>query len=726
MKKRKLGIIFGVVAVILAITIIFTSSPIKAKTVRAGAFTSVYPESAGDAYHKADRNAFELVCKSGLIELYLDKSTSAVGILDTSADVFWSSIPTTGEEKSLSFSPLEIVLSDGSDKEYVLNSQDNSVAFNNASIETVPTGVNIKYSLSLDEESGKADINALKDTVRADVTVSYTLSDGSFYASVSMNNVHLPKGIFLEKLRLMNSFGAFSDSSADDFLLIPDGPGAIIKTGVDDPDFSPVSLSVYGSDPAKKQDKPSAVLGAYGIKHGNGAFLCIIESGETVADINAYRNSENSLNSVGAEFSVTDRSVEQKRSTQVKSLGYMYGGEMRLCYRFLSGKSATYSGMATACRENLIRNSVISSKVVSPSPYLPLILNLQFASIEKNSKVARSTFNGAQTLLSLLKAKGVNTVYVTAHGLFKKVDNGDIEDFGKLSNLIGSKNDYNDFYSYIKTQNFPLYIDTPVLTQSSSKSGGAKNITGSVMTFETSNGIMKSTVSKRQYINSNKLEDKVDELLYNSSSFSFDGYALSDIGTALYSDYSSDFYSRENIKKEISDQTSVLASFKPVMVTKGNFYAIKNASIISELPGAACAKAPCDAYVTIPFIPLILHGTYDYSIDSINTADDPNTAFLKTVEYGALPAASYHCSPSDANDKYAYNNSINDIVAYSVKANDILSDLRSARMTSHSEVQSGVICTEYNNSTKVYVNYTNEAVTVNGITIPPLDCVKVG
>ena len=46
-------------------------------------------------------------------------------------------------------------------------------------------------------------------------------------------------------------------------------------------------------------------------------------------------------------------------------------------------------------------------------------------------------------------------------------------------------------------------------------------------------------------------------------------------------------------------------------------------------------------------------------------------------------------------------------------------------MTAHYEVQEGVYCTEYNNSTTLYFNYTDEAVTVNSITVEPMSCQRV-
>ena len=102
-------------------------------------------------------------------------------------------------------------------------------------------------------------------------------------------------------------------------------------------------------------------------------------------------------------------------------------------------------------------------------------------------------------------------------------------------------------------------------------------------------------------------------------------------------------------------------------------------------------------------------------------------AFLKSVEYGCLPNVSWYCSPySDELDtQYYYDRNINDVVALYVKANSALANIRDARMTSHSFVQNGVYCTEYNNSIKVYVNYTDTPVTINGITINANDCVAI-
>ena len=163
------------------------------------------------------------------------------------------------------------------------------------------------------------------------------------------------------------------------------------------------------------------------------------------------------------------------------------------------------------------------------------------------------------------------------------------------------------------------------------------------------------------------------------------------------------------------------------MIDTGNFYAIKSADIVSEIPMTPVMANESNAYVGIPFVQMMLHGICEYSAPAMNSSENMTTSFLKSVEYGCLPSILWYCSAYndvlDAN--YYYDKNINDVVALYTKANSALATIRDARMTAHDKVQDGVYCTEYNNSIKVYVNYTDTPVTINGITVGATDCVAI-
>ena len=720
------------IALICVISMLFTAcgNGISTDTIKADEIKYQVAEYSGDALHKAEIKAYKSVCKSGLIELLYDGLTTAVAIRDTGSGNLWTSLPQNSVTKQINSSAIEVELSNGDETVYVLNSQDNSVNFGNAVSTVSEDGVSVKYAMSLDEETGKADIETLTDKqIRVDLTVNYTLRDGSFYVNVSMNTVSLPEGVCLEKIRVLNHFGAYDKSGAEDYIFVPDGSGALIMTGVEDTEFSPLTLSVYGNDAATTEDaeKSACLVGAFGIKRSNGAFLCIIESGDTIAEIEAERSTDTTLNRVGAAFKITDISTEQSKNSVKKTLGYQFKNEITLCYRFLSGRSATYSGMATACRENLIRNAVLSTKTfTTDEKYIPLVLSVQGGYINEKGKYSVLTnYEQALSLVTLLKAKGVNNIYLRYNGLYDNANNGSEADFGDFNSKLGSSKEYEALYTYLKSQNFSLFLETDLLTYDYN-STGAKALDGGKVRSEAKNTYPYPT-DTQSYLKMSDLENKIEDILGASTDVSFDGYSLNDAGTALYSDYSNDFYARVTSKKEIAAQLPVLATSKQLMIDTGNIYSVKNADVISRLAVSPVATAESSAYVGIPFMQMMLHGITEYSAVGLNSAYDIKTAFLKEVEYGCLPSADWYCTKftEELDGKFYYDSNINDIVSYYTKANEVLGDIRAERMTAHYKEQDGVYCTEYDNSTKVYVNYTSTDVVINGIKIPAMDCVKI-
>ncbi len=721
MRNSRHNIIIKAISILCLISLLLTSCVADVNRFENAEY--IYAEYSGNEFHKTNHSAYSTISKSGLVELLFDKNTTAVVIRDTNSGTIWSALPETKVVKEIPSYAIELTLSNGGNKIYKLNSQDNSVAHGNFNYTASADGISVTYSLALDKEIGAKDITNVKaGEIRADITILYTLRDGSFYVNVNTNSLHLPDDIFLEDITVLNNFGAFEESGTDDYIFVPDGSGAIIKTGVEDGNFKPISLAVYGENAATTDNREASkcLIGAFGIKRSDSAFLCIIEKGDSIATINANRNNENSLNNVNATFKITDVYSEDIQSSQYKD-------EIALCYRFLSGRSASYSGMATACRENLIRNSILSTKTVEvTSDNLPLIVSVQGGYEDSEGKYnTLSSYKQTLSLMSLLKAKGVNNVYLRYNGLYDNANNGNTDDFDYFKSSLGKKSEFNELYSYLNSQKFSLFIDTDILTYSNHLSG-AKAINKKIITDTTIYPFPGST-SAQEYLRMSKLENTVEDILTASEKVSFDGYALNDIGGYLYSDYSYNSYSRTLSQSEISAQASVLSTSKMLMVDTGNFYSVKNADVVTNIPVSPLAYEESNGYEGIPFVQMLLHGILEYSCAGFNRADDSRIAFLKAVEYGCLPSADWYCTIFNEkfDEKFYYDKNINDIVTYYTKANDALSQLRDSRMTSHSCIQEGVYCTEYDNSIRVYTNYTDKEVTTNGVIIAPMDCITI-
>ena len=450
-KNHLIKKIFATVLAIVIAVLSLSSCSTKVKTSVSAA--SEINEAAYSARnnHITNTNSLIYVAKSGLLELYFDRTTYNVAIKDTSTNKTWYALPVASDgDETTPAAVLEMTLSSEGGK-YKLNSQDNSVAFSSASFKPVNNGIQVTYNMALTAENALKAYNEIANgEIYASVSVTFSLEDGAFYAKINSGDITVSKGYVIEKLELLNYFGASTVAESDDYIFVPDASGALIMTGSGATDaYESRSYSVYGKDKALKQastDEISAdaIMPVFGMKSSQNAFLGIVLSGDTVADITSHRkvyNEGGTYNRVGASFRITDVSyiTNSTGKKTTRYVGETYTGEINICYRFLSGKNAVYSGLACACREVLIRESVIPSKAVESTDHIPLMLTVQGA-IAKNSAHSYKTLSDYEQTLDLLgqlKAKGVNSITLRYKGM---LDGADMTvDFAKIAEGYGAK-----------------------------------------------------------------------------------------------------------------------------------------------------------------------------------------------------------------------------------------------------------------------------------------------
>ena len=236
---------------------------IKGTPTEAGAAESTLLHSVGD---KAN---LQQVGKSGLIELLFDESTYSVCVADLSHDdseKLWSALPTQ-ENSGAATATLEIV---SGDTLYKLNTQDNSVSFQNAQCSFADDALSVTYILAPDTATAHKE-KYDKDDIAFKLVVNYQIKDGSVYVSAKYENLVADSDAKLTKLSLLNFFGAYSEPQQGDYIFVPDGSGALIKTDTRDDSFdSELSFPIYGGDAASGHANggtANALIPAYGMKH---------------------------------------------------------------------------------------------------------------------------------------------------------------------------------------------------------------------------------------------------------------------------------------------------------------------------------------------------------------------------------------------------------------------------------------------------------------------------
>ena len=733
----KRSISLALVSVFMLLTL---SSCGKAKEVVSYSVSNLSetaPQYTEQSNHISHRDSLIFIGKSGLLELYFDKDSYGIAVEDTGTKKIWYALPNDDHatDDCDAFVLEAKVSKDG--KTTVLNSQDNSVAFNSASYKTTEEGIAITYDLALDEETAQMSFDSLPaDALYVSVCVNFVLKDGAFFAKINCADIKINGDYILESISLLNFFGATDSAESGDFLFVPDGNGAVLMlSGEGSSEHDEMKFRVYGDNPATVTNDDSkyasSLFACFGVKRRDNAFLGIVLGGDRICDITALRKGEKSdYNRVGASFRVCDVS----KTNGSYSKGAQFSSEINICYRFLSNKNASYFGLATAYREMLMRENILSSEMLAPSEHIPFMLTVRGAAAKgyAYSYEKLSTYEQTLDLLEMLKGKSVNSITLNYADMLKGANTQSDLSKAKPISSLGSKKDFEKLSQYIKTQKFSMFLDVSLVSanRESDLAGinRALSVDGAYMDTHRHGKLAHITKNNTVFCTSLlNLDSRVVKFLNNVGDYSFDGYCVNDAGKLLYSDYSRSSVGRTKAANIISSEISVLSNNHKIMVDTGNFYSLKYADYVINLPRNTYYPEQ-DGYIQIPFAEFVLHGLVNYSLEPINLAADTDKAFLQSVEYGAMPSYDWVCTAledEEANAQYYYDTQLAAAADNYLKADKVLGSLADARLTNNYIVQSGVRASEYDNSVLIYFNYNDEAVTVNSIRIEPMSFVRV-
>ena len=613
------------------------------------------------------------ISSSGILEMYLDEKTLAVCIRDTISGKIWRSLPET-QTKAKSGNIIARIIIKG--REYTLNSQRDSLSQDCSAYHIDNGTLTLSYSFRRVLENGrKIDIT---------IPVAFTLTDGTLRVSVSCKDIadNSDTAVYLKEIEVLPFFGSYESSAEGDYILLPSASGVILDTYTKTEKAPEIILPVYGEDIAKAESQSSFVsIGAFGMKQGDNAFICLIDSGEEAASIRAQKADNSSpLNKVGASFEITPTATSDN-ALYIGSRAYE--GTVSLSYRFLSSESADYMTMAGVLRELLIRQGRLTDgNLTQDSPYpfnLTLIAN-------DEEKLCSTTQQQTQELLNSLITKGISNINVI---LF---DDGTLN-LAKLSDFTKKNN-----LSLSLSQSLFSYKGRSITTLSGKESSLSLGIS--------------------------KTQSNAEDIIKTMRKYSI-GASLEDAGILLPSDFSVTSYTpRAETLNKISELCTSISSHGQLTVSGGNLYTLRFADNIINIPEASPLES-LSYCKGVPFIQGILHGICDYSFTPVNLSDDPTRAMLRYIEYGAVPHYEWYFGSYSENDPLHYMNSLSQARLLYENMRNTFSSLRDQRITSHEQVRENLTRTVYSQGTEIYVNYNSEAVTVGGITVDPMSFLRV-
>ncbi|MCL2494677.1 MAG: DUF5696 domain-containing protein [Oscillospiraceae bacterium] len=703
------------------------------------------PHTAASVMGRADPAA-----RSGWLELFLDDASKTVSIRSHS-EAEWSALPRSGgtPQANLGACAVEAVIYAEGHK-LTLNSQDHAVAYGSAAARKIEEGragegVEIAYTLTPDSETAErakaGSLNA--NDVAFLVRVRYTLLEGNFRVYADWENLSGNPNAFLAELGLMERFGALRNPGPNDFFLLPDGVGALLYPArAPEGHNGDLRFAVYGHDPSVPGSDVSggdvlrANAAAWGVRGQGAGFIAVAEQGRSLCEI-AVRQAipgEIPQAAVGPRFTVTPVVLREDGTVSHRapaSYGEAEGEGFSVVYRFFNGDNANFNTMATACREQLISSGVLSStKTVRDSAGpAPLVLTLLGTGpADRFGQRALTTYEQAQDILMRLKNKGVNSLNVRYQGALRGGWlQGAPERAAPLARLGGARR-LEALQAYCASKGLSLFLDVRAYSAKALLVPKARDLTGRTLRGSPQGFPWDAGSHTLPMRSADSFTRASRSIIKRLDGFGTAGIALGGAGNTLYADYAGAGANRPQALERLNQLLPALSARWTILLDTGDFYAIRYADSIANLPLEPQLSMSGGRYAPVPLLPILLHSSVDYSGAPLNLAADAEQALLRAIAYGACPAFTWTADEREGRDpRLAFETQLDTALNAYSRANAALAGLRGMRITAYEvDAATGVSVTRYSNDAAVYVNYGGEEQALDEIIIPPRDFVRIG
>ena len=592
------------------------------------------------------------------------------------------------------------------------------------------------------------------------IPLEYTLEEDGLRATVIVDDIQEgAKGQMLTEVAILPFFGAMSTDS-NGYTLVPDGSGALIYHNNDKAIYGAYKQQVYGRDRALVIDslltqEETARLPVFGITNRANGYVAVIESGDSVATVNAMTSGTiNSYNNVYASF----RFRPYTMGTFIQGNAYAHDGkgdsqqtlmlpsvqpekiDYTVKYLLLEKPELSYVDMAQNYRDYLIAEEGLTSRVTQNSAplYVELLGGITKEDVVLGVKVPvlqkLTTFDEAQTILTALTDGGVDDIVVKYSGWQKGGIEAEIPVDITFEGKLGGAKGYKELKAFADEKSVELFMDFDFLNFYES-GNGFSTFTDSVQTIEKTptylynynyNTLEKYNEGRWRLLTPRLAVAAVDKALSNQAALLGADVSLSTLGKMVYSDFTNksnglDCANTEQLWTEafrIADEKT-----NQLMTEGGNAYSLPYVSHVYSAP------LDCTMYdiedEAVPFMQIVLHGYVSYSMEPLNLSSNPQRMVLKAVETGSslsacLMAAENHVL-AETNYVWVYSGNyetwLRTLTEAYTRVSGVLNDVSDATIVGHVQLQPNVYRTDYSNGTVVYVNYGAKDAEVEGHTV---------
>lgn len=637
----------------------------------------------------------------------------------------------------------------------------------------VQSGIVI-YAIKGTTNTYQVDMNTCKNTITTyaienGICANIFFTDYQFGLAVEVTLegddlvVRVPDGSITEKKKdtyistvsLFPMLGHSYLGEKDGYMLIPDGNGALIYLNDKEGRYSSgFSRLIYGVDYGFEQTDnssylwdrfetvtdPNAVTAPiFGMAHTScdQAYLAIVESGDERCSIEAQPNGVMiDYNRCFARFLLRDIFVQplnNSNSGTVKTVETdRLHADLQVRYCLLHGEDANYSGMANTYREHLLETGQIVQADCGYNTRVDLMGTDREEFLLGTTAVTMTTTENAAEIFAQLRQLGVGSMLSVYKGWQKGgAYSWPISNY-KADSAIGGT----DALTKLIQEQAELGCDVYLYNNAT-----LVNDSTTAFTFDVMKMVNKRTfkIETRDqvydlfyYLLPSKTGGNLSRLTADLNGEGLSNLALTGITNTLFS-YSSkgSYYSRSDTMASFVSSIGAADEKLNLLLENPNVYLWKYADAYLDMPVGSSDYLYVDQ--DIPFLSMVLKGVLPMYSQYVNFEANKAENFLQMVESGIYP--SFYLTWGETS-QLLYTNSSNlyslefetykDTVAeYDAQLRQLAEQTKGANIVFHETLASGVVKVTYSNGVEIYVNYTEQDFTADGITVAALSY-KVG
>ena len=631
-------------------------------------------------------------------------------------------------------------------------------AMKSAVVITMINGSDDTQQADLVNNSNKTTITKTADGFSADIyfnefqfglTLNVSLTDDGLYVSVPEESiVENSDKYFIGTISLYPYMGVSYMDEKEGYILVPDGNGALIYLDDKEGRFkSGYSSMIYGSDVGFDElevstllwdkyytvtDAEQIIAPIYGIAHTDDeiAYLAVVEDGAARASIECSPNGVSvDYNRANAKFILRKLYTQPTSNNSTSGSLHTYESDrshsdLSLRFLFLSGEDATYSGMANAYRDYLLKNGELSVTDTSYKTRIDFLGEEEESWVLGTTGVTMTSVDDIRDIYEDLNSKNVTDILSVYKGWQK---NGlyslPISTY-KADSDIGGTKDLTKLIKESSEKGIDLYLYNDALRINPDEENATFNVVKKVNKRRYEEETYKDVYESFLYLTPSRSDNRLSRFVKSYTSKGVNNLALAGISNTLFTyTYSGNKYTRFDTLESYIETINEVSESTNLVLEQPFSYLWKDTKAFLDMPLYTSSYILEDE--SVPFLSLVLKGVMPVYSEYVNFEANKQEFFLKLVETGTYPSfyitkeSSSELIYTNSSDVYSseYASYADTIAEYDAELKEINEKTEGATILKHEMLENGVTRVTYSNGTKIYINYSSKDASVDGVKI---------